>query len=40
MTLIVDPVKRPQVIRALRAEQVQPATIQFTDQGAMGWRVR
>jgi D-glycero-alpha-D-manno-heptose-7-phosphate kinase len=40
MMFVVDPVRRPEVFRALRCLQVQPMTVQFTDQGAMAWRLR
>jgi len=38
MMFIVDPPRRPDVFRALRCQKVQPAAVQFTDQGAMAWR--
>jgi D-glycero-alpha-D-manno-heptose-7-phosphate kinase len=40
MMFVVDPVRRPDVFRLLRAQQVQPMAVQFTDQGAIAWRQR
>ena len=40
MIFVVDPVRRPEVKRALQKEQVQPTTVQFTEGGASAWRVR
>lgn len=40
MLFIVDPPKRPNVMRTLRCQNLQPSTVQFTDQGAISWRLR
>jgi D-glycero-alpha-D-manno-heptose-7-phosphate kinase len=40
MMFLVDPIRRPDVCRALRCLEVQPMTVQFTDQGAIAWRLR
>lgn len=40
MTFVVDPVRRPDVVRMLRCQQVQPTAVQFSDQGAIAWRLR
>jgi D-glycero-alpha-D-manno-heptose-7-phosphate kinase len=40
MTFVVDPVRRPDVVRALRCQKAHPTTVQFTDQGAIAWRLR
>jgi D-glycero-alpha-D-manno-heptose-7-phosphate kinase len=40
MMFVVDPVRRPDVFRLLRCQQVQPMAVQFTDQGAIAWRQR
>jgi D-glycero-alpha-D-manno-heptose-7-phosphate kinase len=40
MMFVVDPPRRPEVFRALRCQKVQPLTVQFTDQGAIAWRLK
>lgn len=40
MMFVVDPLHRPDVFRVLRCQQLQPMTVQFTDQGAIAWRLR
>ena len=40
MMFLVDPLRRPDVFRALRCQQVEPMTVQFVDQGAIAWRLR
>jgi D-glycero-alpha-D-manno-heptose-7-phosphate kinase len=40
MMFVVDPLRRPNVIRVLQSQQVQPMTVQFTDQGVIAWRLR
>jgi D-glycero-alpha-D-manno-heptose-7-phosphate kinase len=40
MMFVVDPVRRPDVFRLLRCQQLQPMAVQFTDQGAIAWRQR
>jgi D-glycero-alpha-D-manno-heptose-7-phosphate kinase len=40
MMFVVDPLRRPNVVRALQSQHVQPMTVQFTDQGAIAWRLR
>jgi D-glycero-alpha-D-manno-heptose-7-phosphate kinase len=40
LMFVVDPLRRPDVLRLLRCQQVQPITVQFTDQGAIAWRLR
>jgi D-glycero-alpha-D-manno-heptose-7-phosphate kinase len=40
MMFVVDPLRRPDVFRLLRCQQVQPTTVQFTEQGATAWRLR
>jgi len=40
MMFVVDPMRRPEVFRALQKEQVQTMAVQFTDQGSIAWRLR
>lgn len=40
MMFVVDPPRRPDVFRALRFQKVQPLTVQFTEQGAIAWRLK
>jgi len=40
MMFVVDPLRRPDVVRALQKEQLQVMTVQFTDQGSIAWRLR
>ena len=40
MMFVVDPLRRPNVFRVLRSRQVEPMTVQFSDQGAIAWRLR
>jgi D-glycero-alpha-D-manno-heptose-7-phosphate kinase len=40
MMFVVDPPRRPDVIRALRCQDAQPLTVQFVEQGAIAWRVK
>jgi D-glycero-alpha-D-manno-heptose-7-phosphate kinase len=40
MMFVVDPPRRPDVFRALRCQKVQPLTVQFTEQGAIAWRLK
>lgn len=40
MMFVVDPLRRPDVFRALRCEKVEPLAVQFSDQGALAWRLR
>ncbi len=40
MMFLVDPLRRPDVFRALRCQKVEPMTVQFVDQGAIAWRLR
>jgi D-glycero-alpha-D-manno-heptose-7-phosphate kinase len=40
MMFLVDPVRRPDVFRALRCQHLEPITVQFIEQGAIGWRLR
>ena len=40
MMFVVDPLRRPDVFRALEKEKVHAMTVQFTDQGSIAWRSR
>lgn len=40
MMFVVDPLRRAEVFRRLYCHQVHPMTVQFTDQGAIAWRLR
>lgn len=40
MMFLVDPIRRPDVFRALRCQRLEPATVHFVDQGAIAWRLR
>jgi len=40
MLFVVDPLRRPEVFRVLESEKVRPTGVQFTDQGALAWRLK
>lgn len=40
MMFVVDPLRRSNVVRALRAQSVIPMHVQFCDQGAIAWRLK
>lgn len=40
MMFVVDPPRRPDVFRALRCQNAHPLAVQFTDHGAISWRLK
>ncbi len=40
MMFVVDPVHRPDVFRGLHCQKVHPMTVQFSEHGAIAWRLR
>jgi D-glycero-alpha-D-manno-heptose-7-phosphate kinase len=40
MMFVADPLRRPDVFRALRCQKVNPIAVQFSEHGALAWRLR